>query len=399
MRFNRRMSMNMSVSNKSIGVKQIDKNYNNGEAVGAFRDVKRYVYPPQVADKSIYESASNGVKSTPCIADDHTVMTLLPKSSQDVESFQHTERSQDISIKHKSCMFNNSEEDNLIARDSLDPLPKNILVGMSAADGIGLSTSLSILSRYISEQGHSVALVDADLTHGGLDVLLGLESDEGRRLQEVDASLGKCDGYVLRNELLHWDNVDVLAFSPWHGKYPEPWVLEAAIRGLADAVDVVIVDIGSGETAMKSYHNIPQFIDSATLAAVELSVLDLARFRALLQKLDTLCDSEVKFNKFAVVGLSPRGLTQKSYVLSIDEASEYLSTTFLGSLQHDARMYTDIIGGYGIRNVPSSMKETMKRINNWLIGDVISNTKNAVTKYRRSQYRRSKYSRGKYDRK
>lgn len=41
MRFNRRMSMNMSVSNKSIGVKQIDKNYNNGEAVGAFRDVKR----------------------------------------------------------------------------------------------------------------------------------------------------------------------------------------------------------------------------------------------------------------------------------------------------------------------------------------------------------------------
>lgn len=41
----------------------------------------------------------------------------------------------------------------------------------------------------------------------------------------------------------------------------------------------------------------------------------------------------------------------------------------------------------------------MKRINNWLIGDVISNTKNAVTKYRRSQYRRSKYSRGKYDRK
>lgn len=119
----------------------------------------------------------------------------------------------------------------------------------------------------------------------------------------------------------------------------------------------------------------------------------------MLQKLDTLCDSEVKFNKFAVVGLSPRGLTQKSYVLSIDEASEYLSTTFLGSLQHDARMYADIIGGYGIRNVPSSMKETMKRINNWLIGDVISNTKNAVTKYRRSQYRRSKYSRGKYDRK
>ncbi|RFT32226.1 ATPase, partial [Bifidobacteriaceae bacterium VN003] len=82
--------MNMSVNNKSIGVKQIDKNYNNGEAVGAFRDVKRYVYPPQVADKSIYESVSNGIKIAPCIADDHTVMTLFPKSSQDVESFQNT---------------------------------------------------------------------------------------------------------------------------------------------------------------------------------------------------------------------------------------------------------------------------------------------------------------------
>lgn len=81
---------------------------------------------------------------------------------------------------------------------SLKPFPKNVVIGSAANSGIGLSTTLALLASNIASKKYVVALIDADISNGGLDVLLGLEQDEGRRLQEVQAPLGRLDGYVLR---------------------------------------------------------------------------------------------------------------------------------------------------------------------------------------------------------
>lgn len=369
-------------------------NSNNAESryYGESQSLQRYAYKPKLgacASACITPDISLDESDKTLVADDHTIIAPIshPKSN--------------VSVKEYTKSFCKYVEEAPIESHVFDPLPSNILVGMAATDGIGLSTLLSLIARHISEKKYSVALVDADLTHGGLDVLLGLEFDEGRRLQEVDAPLGRCDGYVLCNELLRWDEVGVLAFSPWQGKNPEPWVVEAAIRGLAEACDVVIVDIGAGNSVEKIYRDIPQLASATTLRAVELSVLDLVRFRALLQRLEETQNVETLSNEFSTVGLCPRGLAAKYYAVNIDDASQYLATPIISCLPYDAHLYSDIIGGYGIRNIPSSMKPTMNRLEHWLLGDVISNSKEIVEKYRSSKYssfknRNSKSSSSKY---
>lgn len=383
MRFNRRMSMNMNANNKLADATIGNVSGSSSVRVGELQNTQRYVYPPQASAQSHNSGVPGIAESVKAASEDHTIMTVLPQYSRSTTS--STVRStQEYAQEQMVC-------------GALSPLPSNILVGTAATDGIGLSTSLSLLARHLTMRGHHVALVDADLVHGGLDVLLGLESDEGRRLQEVEAPLGHCDGYVLCNELVHWDGVDVLAFAPWQGKRPEPWVVEAAIRALAEACDVVIVDIGAGEVAMQAYKSIPQLANLATLAAVELSVLDLARFRAFFQRFNSVySDGDGSCNKFGAIGLAPRGLTQKSYVLHIDEAAEYLTIPILGSLSYDARMYASIVGGYGIRGISAPMKATMKQIERWLLGDVIARTKDAVAQYRRVQYRHLQHTGGRY---
>lgn len=369
---------NVSYSNDSISRRSAD-----------LQRVQKYTYPPQL---SAYARA-NLTTSATCInsnsSDDRTIMSVRPTASRKAQT------------RESAQSFCGQVKESPIKSKLLDPLPSNVLVGMAATDGIGLSTLLSLLAYHIGEEGLHVAIVDADLTHGGLDVLLGLESDEGRRLHEVDAPLGRCDGHVLCSELLHWDNVDVLSFSPWLGKQPDPWVVEAAIRGLAEACDVVIVDIGAGESAIQAYKRIPQLSNVATVSAVELSVMDLARFRAHSQRLNAMQNIEVFNNKFAMVGLTPRGIMTKSYILSIDEAEEYLRTPIFASLPYDSRLYMDIVGGYGIRNVPSSMESAMNQLERWFIGSGLRSAKKEVTRFRHSKYRdnRPSFLRGKYGRK
>ena len=382
MRFNRRMSIN--ANSKFVYAENSADNRIGSYASTYASDAQlrqRYAYSPPTSAVG-ERSASSGVASLnesvsrkeAGALDDCTIMTTVSPAS--------TTSSKEIS---------NTTE---LSDESLQPLPSNIVVGTAATDGIGLSTSLALLARHTSDAGYRVALIDADLAHGGLDVLLGLEDDEGRRLQEVEAPLGRCDGYVLSNELVHWSGVDVLAFAPWQGVKPDPWVVEAAIRALAEVYDVVVVDIGAGDSAKQTYQAIPQLVRASTVAAVELSVLDLARFRAYMKTLRDTYGSDVFAGAFAMLGLAPRGLTQRAYVLDVDEAAQYLSTSLLGALPHVSRLYTDMIGGYGIRNVPSSMESTIKQLERWLLDNAMTHASNSSARYGRSQYNgRSQYRR------
>lgn len=66
----------------------------------------------------------------------------------------------------------------------------NVVVIDSVVAGVGTSTLAALLARELSERGLKCVLVDADLQGGGLDVLLGVENEDGSRFGEISAPLG-----------------------------------------------------------------------------------------------------------------------------------------------------------------------------------------------------------------
>lgn len=291
-------------------------------------------------------------------------------------------------------------------------LPSNVIVGSSASDGVGLSTSLSMIAQNLASYGYSVALVDADVSHGGLDVLLGLESDDGRRLQEVEAPLGRLDGSVLKDELIYCNGVGVLAYAPWrmcvseiskadlstnkddviqdelrNSSLLKPWLLDASIRGLAQCNDVVIVDVGSGISSFNVFNTIMGLAFSPIIYASELSVLGMARMRAYNYQISIVKEyllnclyryssqqSDDSFNNIdfinensITVGIMPHGLAPKLCAVDIDEASQYLSKSVIGPIKYDSRLHEDIIEGYGIRKIPKSSRFIIEQLSNWVL--------------------------------
>ena len=86
----------------------------------------------------------------------------------------------------------------------------NVVIVDSVVAGVGASTLAAILARELNERGLKCVLVDADLQGGGLDVLLGVENEDGSRLGEISAPLGTIDGKALLRELPVWDGVPLL---------------------------------------------------------------------------------------------------------------------------------------------------------------------------------------------
>lgn len=115
-------------------------------------------------------------------------------------------------------------------------------------------------------------LVDADLNGGGLDVLLGVEDEDGSRFGDISAPLGKVDGKALLRELPVWDGVPLLACNPWRSENPQSWEIQACIRALAQVKDAVIVDAGQ----WRGLDDIPE-LPATHITVVEMTVSDWAR--------------------------------------------------------------------------------------------------------------------------
>lgn len=349
-------------------------------------------YPPQAsAIKSMRKSTSDSNK-----LEDSTVIASLNHANHvdNADYANHVDYATGVSSTSVHSDFdaldNHSVQKNIGSLNySLKPFPKNVVIGSSANDGVGLSTTLALLASHISSKKYVVALIDADISNGGLDVLLGLEQDEGRRLQEVQAPLGRLDGYVLRCELLHWNNVDILAYAPWKGEEPKPWVIEAAIRGLSNACDVVIVDIGSGFSARRLLKNLPTLAQVPTIFAAELSVLGLARLRAYWRSLESDHKDYSRKQTSIVAGLNPRGLSKRFCPVTVNEACDYLLCDVEGPIGHDPKMYEDIISGYGIRDIPKSAKIPIEKITTWLLGDSSNSSLKISGKQSEQQYKQS----------
>ncbi|MEE1295638.1 MAG: septum formation initiator, partial [Bifidobacterium sp.] len=155
---------------------------------------------------------------------------------------------------------------------------RHVVTCSCASGGAGTTTLAAMLARRLARDGADAMLVDADLSDaaGGLDVLLGLEQDEGLRWHTVHAPLGQLNGRALRRQLPQWDGVGVLAYNPWQSGAPEWFEVQAALEALGSLDGTVIVDAGRGAMIGQ----VPALIEASHVVVAQLSVLGLARARA-----------------------------------------------------------------------------------------------------------------------
>lgn len=226
----------------------------------------------------------------------------------------------------------------------------NVVIVDSVVAGVGASTLAAILARELNERGIKCVLVDADLQGGGLDVLLGVENEDGSRLGEISAPLGTIDGKALLRELPVWDGVPLLSCDPWKTENPQSWEVQACIRALSQVRSAVIVDVGQ----WNGLQDLTELRQAIRITVVEMTVLGLARAKANMQSQRNPSDpigehdAATQEREF-LVGMQPRGTIRDHGVTAIEEAAEYLDCDITAVITTDAKLCSELLEGLGLR--------------------------------------------------
>ena len=154
----------------------------------------------------------------------------------------------------------------------------------------------------------------------------------------------------MNHELMTWEGVRVLPYDPWSARQPDWWEVQAAIRALAEANDVVIVDAGQGGLI----ETVPDLRSGMQVIAAELSVMGLARAKSHRSRLDSWgCEAP------HIVGVEPRGAPRGRGHVGIGEAQDYLTATVLGPVKPSVNLCGDVLEGLGIRSVTKGSRKAM----------------------------------------
>ena len=215
----------------------------------------------------------------------------------------------------------------------------NVVIVDSVVAGVGVSTLAAILARELNERGLKCVLVDADLQGGGLDVLLGVENEDGSRLGEISVPLGTIDGKALLRELPVWDGVPLLSCE-----------VQACIRALSQVRSAVIVDVGQGN----GLQYLTELRQAIRINVVEMTVLGLARAKANMQSQrnpsDSIGEHDVATQEREFfVGMQPRGTIRDHGVTATEEAAEYLDCDIAAVITTDAKLCSELLEGLGLR--------------------------------------------------
>ncbi|PLS31792.1 cobyric acid synthase [Bifidobacterium margollesii] len=251
---------------------------------------------------------------------------------------------------------------------------RNAAVFVSASGGVGVSVFAALCARTIVRGGTSCALADMDLPAGGMDVVLGLESEPGLRWGGINAPLGRIEPSSLRNELPKWDGMPVLAADSWSASLPDWWEVHAAVRALSQISDVLVLDAGHAQRWR-------ELRPAVVVLVVELSVLGLARARAELLR---LVEGDVGGTAGMVGGVpgtvgggvgvnlaggmadgaivvvgAPPPWSSKMGTVDIGEAEDYLGREMVGMLARDAALGRSVLAGTGVTTVPRRLRTTV----------------------------------------
>jgi hypothetical protein len=141
--------------------------------------------------------------------------------------------------------------------------------------GVGASTFAAVLAARIGG-----VLLDIDADGGGIDVLLGVEDVPGARWSAVRVAGGRIEPRELRDGLVRWGAVPVLAADA-----APPIDAVRAVLAAAAGLGPVVVDLGRAATAARSVAT-----DSCGLVVVLVpaDVSGVAGARAVLRGIGTV---------------------------------------------------------------------------------------------------------------
>lgn len=123
-----------------------------------------------------------------------------------------------------------------------------VVVGvLGGSGGVGTSTMACGLAMSAVRAKRRTALVDVDVTGGGLDLLLGAEELPGWRWSRLRTARGQIGD--LRGQVPAIDGVDIVAMSRTGDTEVGRDAVSAVVSSLARTHEVVVLDLGRGHGA------------------------------------------------------------------------------------------------------------------------------------------------------
>jgi len=121
--------------------------------------------------------------------------------------------------------------------------PGRVIGVVGARGGVGASSlAAALASRFARGQG-SAALVDLDVSGGGIDVLLGIEAADGLRWPDLSDARGEVSGDELTAVLPRWEGVTVLSADRARPGPAADDVVAAVLDALVTSHDRVVLDL------------------------------------------------------------------------------------------------------------------------------------------------------------
>ncbi|WP_240666244.1 septum site-determining protein Ssd [Oerskovia turbata] len=118
-----------------------------------------------------------------------------------------------------------------------------VVGAIGARGGAGTSTVAAALADGLRRAGRRTVLVDLATRGGGIDVLLGIDHQEGPRWSDLRDARGAVDGPALAGLLPAWQHVPVLSAHRADPVTLDDGVVVDVCSALADACDVLVLDL------------------------------------------------------------------------------------------------------------------------------------------------------------
>ena len=256
----------------------------------------------------------------------------------------------------------------------------------SSSGGCGTTATAAMFAYHLTQEGQRVVLLDLDLSRGGMDILLGLEQDEGLRWSGIDAPLGMIDGPALIREMLQWDGCPVLSADTWCATPHQWWEISAVISAVCTQADSVICDCstntaiirglqaycdgtGTSSSQAQDWLHIWEAVRNRKNVSVvflaELTVLGLIRAKTAVDRFS----AHTYALQPDIIGVSPgigktarRGMFSAGRTsgvrgaVSVEQASSLLRSDVLGPLHRIRTVDISIREGRGIEDIPRAYR-------------------------------------------
>ncbi|MDE9366952.1 hypothetical protein PZ938_15155 [Luteipulveratus sp. YIM 133132] len=207
------------------------------------------------------------------------------------------------------------------------------LAVVGGSGGSGASVLAGAVATRAARAGHRTVAVDLDPGGGGLDVVLGLEQEDGPRWRDLHGLRGAVDAEALVEQLpTTSDGVAALSFDrQWFE--PDAGLTRALVEALRGSSDVVVLDRARGP-----------FVPVQTDAWVLLAHGTLTG----------LAGAQVMADHLVGLDAEPWLVTRDVDEAVVHQVCEALALPLLAEMRHESAVETDLVRGVAPGRAPRS---------------------------------------------